>query len=158
MDSLKDWARGVYLLAVFSSAAILIIPKCMQKQSKFVIELLMLLCIMAPVARFAGKPLDASSAAWNYREHDSNLISLETFYTQETGRRVKEMAISAGLPVDKVSVEALGFAPRFSCRVTLYLSSAPDRDVADSFARFLSSYLSIGPEDILFDQSQHGGE
>ncbi len=41
------------------------------------------------------------------------------------------MAISAGLPVDKVLVEALGLAPDFTCRVTLYLSSAPDQDVAD---------------------------
>lgn len=153
MGSLKEWARGVYLLAVFSSAAILLIPKRMQKQSKFVIELLMLLCIMAPIAGLVGKPIDAASVAWNYREHDSNLTSLETFYAQETGRRVKEMAISAGLPVDKVLVEALGLAPDFTCRVTLFLSSAPDQDVADSFARFLSSYLSISLEHILFERS-----
>jgi len=153
VGSLKEWARGVYLLAVFSSAAILLIPKRMQKQSKFVIELLMLLCIMAPVAGLVGKSIDTASVAWNYREHDSNLTSLKTFYAQETGRRVKEMAISAGLPVDKVLVEALGLAPDFTCRVTLFLSSAPDQDVADSFARFLSSYLSISLEHILFERS-----
>ena len=67
----------------------------------------MLLCIMAPIAGLVGKPIDAASVAWNYREHDSNLTSLETF-TPKKPWRVKEMAISAGLPVDKVLVEAWG--------------------------------------------------
>ncbi len=77
MGSLKEWARGVYLLAVFSSAAILLIPKRMQKQSKFVIE-----TANAPVhngadCRVGRQANRCSSVAWNYREHDSNLTSLK---------------------------------------------------------------------------------
>ncbi|MGI6628238.1 MAG: hypothetical protein ACOX4K_07840 [Bacillota bacterium] len=157
MEFLKEWARGVYLLAVLSSAAILMIPKSMQKQSKFVIELLMLLCIIAPVAGFIRKPIDAPSATWNYREQDYRDISLKAFYAGEVSRRVKDTAISVGLPVESVLVEVSGFAPGFTCSgINIYLSSPVEEGKTDSFARFLASYLAIDQSRIWFEQSQSG--
>ncbi len=160
MESLRAWAKTVYLVAVISSAALLMIPKTMQKQSKFVIELLLLLCILAPAAGFVTKPYDVAGIAWGYQERNSGSVSLELFYAREVERRVTEMGVVAGLPVHSVLVETEGFAPGFSgSKVTLYLTSPVDEtgsDTIDRFRELLAAHLYISVDNICFEQFQDG--
>ncbi len=160
MESLKVWAKTVYLLAVISSAALLMIPRGMQKQSRFVIEMLMLLCILSPVVGFLGKSHDTAAITMNYREYDFGTASLETFYSREIERRVLEMSVAAGLPIDSVSAEVKGFAPNFQeSGVTLYLSAPVDdieQEELDNFRKLLAAHLSMNIDNIQFKYSQDG--
>lgn len=160
MESLKVWAKTVYLLAVISSAALLMIPRGMQKQSRFVIEMLMLLCILAPVAGFSGKFYDTATVTWNYGEYDFGAASLESFYSREIERRVMEMSIAAGLALDSVSVQVEGFAPNFQgSELILYLSSPADeieQDKLDNFCKLLAAHLSMSIDNITCKYSQDG--
>lgn len=158
MESLKSWAKTIYLVAVISSAALVLIPRSMQKQSKFVIELLLLLCIVAPVAGFVGKPHQVAGMTWTLEGWEPESFSLERFYASEVQRRAMEMGIAAGLPIHSVEVETQGLAPDFSgSKVCLYLSAPLDESdagVMHSFKELLATHLGIDPENICFEQFQ----
>ena len=153
MEALKNWAKGVYLLAVFSSVVMMIIPKRVEKQSRFVMELLMLLCIMAPVTGFVKNPIDRDRVAWNLQENDFGYDSLREFYEVESCRRVKELAEDLGLSVESVSVEVSGHTPNFSVgSITLRLSDLPHEEIASGLKDFLSAYFSINQDQICLEQ------
>ena len=42
MSSIKEWARTIYLVSVFSALALLIVPRSMLKQVRFVVEMLLI--------------------------------------------------------------------------------------------------------------------
>lgn len=158
MESLKAWAKGVYLVAVISSAALVLIPKSMQKQSKFVIELLLLLCILAPVAGFVGKPQQVAGLRLGQDTWEADGFSLERFYALEVQRRVTQLALAAGLPIHSVQVEPAGVAPEFSAtKLTLYLTVSlyePDGEVLQKFRELIATQLDIDPGSIRFEGFQ----
>ncbi len=158
MESLKAWAKSIYLVAIVSSVAILMIPKSMQKQSKFVIELLLLLAILAPIAGFVNKSYDVPQVIWEYQDLDSGYVPLSIFYIKEIQRQVTQLAVAAGLPVHSVMVKAGGLPPDFSgSGITLYLNepvNEQDQHVMDQFSELLASRFSISAERILYDRVQ----
>jgi hypothetical protein len=158
VDSLKSWAKAVYLVAVVSSAALVMIPKSMQKQSKFVIELLLLLCILAPVAGFVSKPHQVAGVMWGQAGWAPDSFSLERFYATEVERRITQMGIAAGLPIHSVEVETRGFAPDFSgSKVCVYLMAPVDEadaQVIHAFRELIATHLDLDPDNICFEQFQ----
>lgn len=103
MESIRIWARGLFLLAVFSSTAMLLVPKSMVKQVKFVSELLLLLCVIAPIAALirseGGIGLPSAQVPTVPDE-----FSLSRFYSKETARRVAELGETTGVRVQSVNV------------------------------------------------------
>ncbi|MGI6620069.1 MAG: hypothetical protein ACOX35_01270 [Bacillota bacterium] len=158
MESLKSWARTVYLVAVISSAALLMIPKSMQKQSKFVIELLLLLCIVVPPVGLVGKSHEVAGIRWDYADLAPEDFSLERFYASEVQRRAVQMGLAAGLRIHSVEVEARGIAPDFSgTKVYVYLTGPIDEseaEVIQKFRELLATHLGIDPKHICFEQLQ----
>ena len=160
MQSLKTWAKTVYLVAVLSSAALLMIPRSMQKQSKFVIELLLLLCILAPTANLARKSFDISEIPWDYHFWYSDSASFETLYAREVERQVKELSSAAGFSVHSVHVEIGGFAPEFSVeKIILRLAHPIDpQDLdRDQLARLFAARFSVKAEKVCFKGLEDGG-
>lgn len=149
MEAVKGWARSLFMLAIFSSTALLIVPRSMLKQARFVAEMLLLLCVIAPLAGLLRSingsaslpPLPATGSAWGF--------SLEQFHAEETARRVSEVATRAGLPVEsvKVATKDAGFS---LAEVTVCLSAKPEDEELAAFRDTLGAYLGIRKDRVKF--------
>jgi hypothetical protein len=103
VESVRDWARGLFLLAIFSSTVMLLVPKSMTKQVKFVSELLLLICVIAPLAGLVRSG-SAVGLPTSQVTTDFASFSLGEFYAKETAQRVRELGEKAGLSVESVEV------------------------------------------------------
>jgi hypothetical protein len=101
LESVREWARGIFLLAVFASTVMLLVPKSVMRQAKFVSELLLLLCVIAPLAGIlrTGTPGLPRSASETFSD-----FSLGEFYSNETARRIEELGQKCGVEIKAVSV------------------------------------------------------
>lgn len=101
MESVRVWARGVFLLAVFASTVMLLVPKSVVRQAKFVSELLILLCVIAPLAGIlrSGTPGLPQTATETFAD-----FALGEFYSNETARHIRELGETCGVGVKAVSV------------------------------------------------------
>lgn len=148
MAAIRTWAKSLFVLAVFSSAVLLVTPKSAQKQARFVAEMLLLLCVIAPLA---GLLTSAGASAGTPSLPDvqgSEQFSLEKFYAEETARRVIEIGVRAGVPVDKVKVTTkdAGFS---LAGITVYLKERVPDDAVNAFTSSLGAYLGIGKGEVL---------
>ncbi|MEX0975143.1 MAG: hypothetical protein WD024_07350 [Bacillota bacterium] len=142
MEALKVWARAIFLLAIFSSTVLLIVPKSMQKQSRFVAEMLLLLCVVAPLGGLLSAGTRAALMQPDSGATAAVQFSLGKFYAEETARRVTEIGQKAGLIVESVSVTTkdAGFS---LAEVLVRLKSQPEEERLHAFVESLSAYLGI---------------
>ncbi len=147
MEAIRTWARSLFLLSIFSSAALLIVPKPMQKQARFVAEMLLLLCVVAPLAGLLGSSTRAALLPSATDSGYAGQFSLGKFYAEETARRVTEIGQRAGVPVESVKV-ATGDAGFSLTEVVIYLSNRPADETLRAFRETLGAYLGI-PKDRL---------
>lgn len=143
MEAVREWARGVFVLAVFASTVMLLVPKSVIRQTRFVSELLLLLCVIAPLAGVLkggtfGLP---GRAAQTFAD-----FSLGDFYSAETARRIGELAITCGVEVKSVSVRTKdgGFSLD---TVSVSVSPCPD-DRLDEFHKAIQVYTGIPAEKV----------
>lgn len=143
MEAVKAWARSIFLLAVVSSTALLLVPKSMQKQSRFVAEMLILLCVIAPLATLVSATARETLVPGGLAAVVGEQPSLGKFYADETARRVTEIAQRTGLPVVEVSVATKdsGFS---LASVVVRLAEHPEGDRLTAFTGSLAAYLGIG--------------
>lgn len=145
MEAVKVWARSIFLLAVFSSTVLLIVPKPMQKQSRFVAEMLILLCVVAPLGGLVSAGTRDVLAPSNSSSPAGEEFSLGKFYAEETARRVTEIGQKTGLPVLAVTVttKESGFS---LAGVLVRLAEQPDEEQLGAFTGSLSAYLGISKD------------
>lgn len=144
MEAVKVWARSLFLVSIFSSTALLLVPKSMQRQARFVAEMLILLCVVAPLARVLSSP--AAPALWSSVQPVlAEEASLGEFYTRETARMVAEIGRRAGIPVKTVKV-SVGDTGLSLSEVAVYLSEPTSPDSAQTFKDAVAAYLGI-PKD-----------
>ncbi len=145
MAAIKVWARSIFVLTVFSSTALLLVPKSMTKQAKFVVEMLLLLCVIAPLAglfRDGGRSALTSGDSWG---EVSSPAALEKFLASETRRRILEMGAKANIPIEDAKAVAAkgGFT---LAEVKIWLKDSVPLDTIKPFVATLSAYLGV-PED-----------
>ena len=146
METVKEWARSLFLISIFSSTALLLVPKSMQRQARFVAEMLILLCVVAPLARMLTTP--AASTIWSSMgSNQADQGSLGEFYAWETARMVAEIGRRAGIPVKTVEV-GVGETGLSLSAVTVYLSGPVDPEAAQAFRDSVAAYLGV-PKDKL---------
>jgi hypothetical protein len=140
--AIKAWARSIFVLTVFSGTVLLLVPKSMTKQAKFVVEMLLLLCVVAPLAGlFRGNDRSVLTLGASWKEVSSS-VSLERFLASETSRRVLEMGARADIPIDHV--EAVPDAGGFTLvAVKIWLKESVPPDTLDPFMATLSAYLGV---------------
>ncbi len=145
MEAVKAWARAIFLLSVIGSTAMLIVPKSMQKQSRFVVEMLILLCVIAPLSGLIPRGTEAALAINGAAPAGDSPPSLSTFYANETARRVSEIGKQAGVPVLEVTVltESSGFS---LSAVVVRLREQPPEERLEAFTGSLAAYLGIGKD------------
>ncbi len=145
MEAVKAWARSIFLLAVFSSTVLLVIPKSMQKQSRFVAEMLLLLCVIAPLGGLVSSGAQSALAPGNGAVAEGEATSFGDFYSSETARRVAEIGQAIGLSIESVDVATKdsGFS---LASVVVHLTDRPSDDELASFTEGLSAYLGIGKD------------
>lgn len=143
MESVKAWARGVFLVAVFSSTVMLLVPKSFIKQAKFVSEMLLLLCVIVPLAGLlrsgtAGPQRTSLPTAFTD-------FSLGQFYSMETAQRIAELAGKCGVETQEVSVTTKdgGFSLD---RVLVAVMPGSPEDRLETFREAIGVYTGI-PED-----------
>ncbi len=142
MEAVKLWARSIFLLAIFSSTVLLIIPKSMQKQSRFVAEMLLLLCVVAPLGSLLGAGSRETLVPAVPGSSTTVQFSLEKFYADETARRVTEIGQKAGIPVEGVTVTTKDSGFSLS-EVVVRLAERPPDEQLTAFTESLSAYLGI---------------
>jgi hypothetical protein len=142
VEAIKTWARSLFLLSIFSSTVLMIVPKSMQKQSRFVAEMLLLLCVMAPLAGLLSSGSRASLLPSEPGSSYTQEFSLGKFHAGETARRVTEIAERAGIPVESVKVTT-GDAGFSLVEVVVYLSDRPADETLRVFRETLGAYLGI---------------
>lgn len=146
MESVKVWARGLFLLAVFSSTALLLVPKSMVKQAKFISELLLLLCVIAPVANvlrsgsLGGLPSSRAPAG-------PAGSSLGDFYVRETAQRVTQLGAKAGVRVKSVQVATKDGGLALS-RVTAVIGPGAADETVNAFKEAVSIYAGISEDKV----------
>ena len=146
MEAVKDWARSLFLLSIFSSTALLLVPKSMQRQARFVAEMLILLCVVGPLASlFSSGARTALPSAFQLT--GSGETSLGEFYAQETARRVAEIAQKAGIPVKTVNVTTSDTGLSLK-QVAVYLSDQTPEETLAAFRETVAAYLGV-PRDKL---------
>ncbi|HHW27825.1 MAG TPA: hypothetical protein GXX23_10920 [Firmicutes bacterium] len=148
MEAIKSWAKSVFMLSMFASTVMLLVPKSMQKQAKFAAEMLLLLCVVAPVVGLlSGARSVPASPGFTWSESVPP-FALGDYLVSETERRVTEMASIAGIPLDRVSVvpsrEGYGIE-----EVRVVLKSPVSDQEGEAFKGTLAAYLSI-PADKVF--------
>ncbi|QUL98933.1 MAG: hypothetical protein IMF26_02345 [Candidatus Fermentithermobacillus carboniphilus] len=156
MEAIKEWARSVYLLAVFSSAVLLIVPKTMQRQARFVVEMLMLLCVLAPLFHLMPRPIETTVSSGSYVS-GSYTASLERFYVAEVERRVREVGQGAGIAIRDVEVVVTGSAPGFRVgAVKVVLGRDLTEEEARRFREVTGAYLNIPPDRVALEVAGGG--
>ncbi len=141
MAAVKTWARSVFILSVFSSTALLLVPRSMNKQAKFVVEMLILLCVIAPLTGLFPGAVEALMPDGYPGEAPAG-SSLESFLASETSRRVKEIASQAGVPIKEVvtTVQKGGFA---LAEVKVWLAQEISWETESQFASTLAAFLGV---------------
>ncbi len=148
MSAVKTWARSLLVLAVFSSGALFVVPRSMLRQAKFVIEMVLLLCVIVPVS-FLPR-VETSHAPWNQAATvpgDAEPFSIERFYARETETRVEEIARKLKIPLAGVSVST-GSGLRLSA-ITVLVETMPEEETLQAFRQSLISYMGIPAEKVI---------
>lgn len=154
MEAIKEWARSVYILAMLSSVVLLLVPRKMLRQVRFVAEIIMLLCILSPVLGAVLGAENLTIYSERFEPPESYSASLEKFYVGEIERRIKEIGNDAGIPVKSVRTNLSGFAPKFSVSsVSIYLSAPVEKDKTRKFRDLIAAYLGIDSSKITFYES-----
>lgn len=140
LESVRTWARGLFLLAVFSSTVMLLVPKRVQRQARFVSELLLLLCVIAPVAGLlksgtTGLSLDSAPATFTD-------LSLGRFYSVETAQRIAELGTRCGVETQAVSVTTKDGGLSLD-RVEITLKPGIEDDRIEAFREAIQVYTGI---------------
>jgi len=145
VEAVKVWARAIFLLSVIASTALLVVPKSMQKQSKFVVEMLILLCVIAPLRGLIPRGTEAALSSNGLAGAGQEEPSLARCYANETARRVAEIGEQAGVPVLEVTVltDSSGFS---LSSVVVRLSEQPSEERLNAFTASLSAYLGISKD------------
>jgi len=145
VEAVKVWARSIFLLSVISSTALLIVPKSMQKQSRFVAEMLVLLCVIAPLGGLLRAGTREALAPPGLPSQPEEAFSLGKFYGEETARRVSEIGQQTGMTVTEVTVATkdAGFT---LAEVVVYLEEQPPEERMKAFTESLTAYLGIGKD------------
>ncbi len=153
MAAIKLWARSIFVLSVLTSTALVLVPKSMQKQARFVTEMLILLCIVAPLAslmRNVGLQSDIAQYQWDELNQPQ---TLETFLALETERRVLQITNDAGIPV--LDVEALASKGGFTlAQVKIWSKDRVPEGAKESFVATLSAYLGVPKDKITVIQPE----
>ena len=142
MEAIKAWAKSVFILSVFASTVMLLVPKSMNKQAKFVSEMLLLLCVAAPLAGLlSGAGGIPASPELTFGE-SAPPFALNDYLVTETSRRVSEIASLAGISVDDVSVMPAQSGYGIE-GITITLSSPVIDEDGEALRETLSAYLSV---------------
>ena len=145
MEAVRVWARSIFLLSVISSTALIIVPKSMQKQSRFVAEMLVLLCVIAPLGGLIRAGTREALAPPNLPSQSEEAFSLGKFYAEETARRVTEIGLEIGMPVQEVTASTKGSG--FSlAEVVVHLEEQPPEEQMKAFTESLAAYLGISKD------------
>lgn len=147
MEAVKAWARSIFLLSIISSTALLIVPKPMQKQSRFVAEMLILLCVIAPLGGLIGAGTREALATPGLPSQPEEGSSLGKFFAEETARRVTEIGLRTGIPVLEVTVATKdrGFS---LAEVVVRFEKQPPEEQMKAFTEGLGAYLGIGKDKV----------
>ena len=69
-------------------------------------------------------------------------LNMASYYTMETGRRIKETGLSWGLPVDNVEIKVSGTGPGFRVTsISVDVSESPEPETENAFVQALSAPL-----------------
>lgn len=126
------------------------VPRSMLRQARFVIEMVLLLCVIAPAIGFLPR-VEMAGASWNPTAAvpgDAEPFSIERFYARETESRVEEIARRLKIPLAGVSV-SIGSGLRLSA-ITVLVEAMPEEDVLQVFKQSLTSYMGIPGEKVIF--------
>jgi hypothetical protein len=144
LESVRVWARGLFLLSVFASTVMLLVPKSVIRQAKFVSELLLLLCVIAPLAGIlrSGTPNLPLRAEETFTD-----LSIGEFYEAETARRIRELAEECGVEIKAVSVNTKdgGFSLD---KVDVTVMPGPGDDRLEAFREAIRIYMGISREKV----------
>lgn len=154
MEFVKSWAKSVYVLAVLSSLVVVMAPRKMQKEIRFVLEIMVLLLLLTPLVTLFGKSPSFENTWTNTTDNLSrqNYLSLESFFRDETKRRILTISKTLGLTVDSVEVEVKGVFPNLTVsRLVVALNQPEDQESLENFRRSLQSYLGVPEESIVLE-------
>ena len=142
LAAIKVWARSIFVLSVLTSTALILVPKSMQKQARFVTEMLILLCIVAPLASLM-RNTDFQSHVAGYQWDELNQpAALETFLASETKRRVLQISGDAGIEV--IDVEASASKGGFTLDyVKIWSKGQVPEGAKESLVKTLSAFLGV---------------
>ena len=73
---------------------------------------------------------------------------MASYYTMETGRRIKETGLSLGLPVDKWKL-SVRTGPGFRVTsISVDVSESPEPETENAFVQALSAYIGVDEDRI----------
>lgn len=126
----------------------LLVPKSMAKQAKFAAEMLILLCVVAPLAGLLTGAGSAPASPDLALDESFAPFVLGNYLASETSRRVREIAFLAGVLVDDVLVvpEETGYG---IAEITIMVASLSDEDEV-ALRATLSQCLSVPADRINF--------
>jgi hypothetical protein len=117
----------------------------MQKQTRFVAEMLILLCVVAPLGGLVSSGTKAAVLPSGSGASVAGEFSMGKFYADETARRVAEIGETAGIPVQSVTVTTRdsGFS---LAEVLVKVAEQPEEGRMRAFTESLTAYLGIGKD------------
>lgn len=147
MSGIKAWARSLVILAVFSSGALFLVPKGVQKQAKFVLEMLLLLCAIVPVV-WIVPGLGIAEKAWSASTQVSgDNFGVRQFFAKEMEAQVRETAKKLGM---NASVTAQVASDLRLVSLTLTVDSVQDDETLHALKHSLATYMGISEDKIVF--------
>ena len=148
MEAIKSWAKSVFVLSILASTAMLLVPKSMSKQAKFAAEMLILLCVVAPLTGLLSGTSSAPASPDLTLGESTAPFVLGNYLASETSRRAKEIVSLAGVSVDDVLVvpKETGYGIE---EITITLASLSDED-EQALRATLSQCLSVPADTIRF--------
>ena len=137
MDAVKAWARGIFVLSVLSSATLLIVPRKAQKQTRFVLSMLLLLCTVAPLVKVVPALKDGENV---FSSPEEGEFHIRGFLEEETAQTVRLVASKAGYEVLSVKVGVKGLSVK---RLEMDIKGPLDEGEKEDLEELLSAYLGI---------------
>lgn len=143
----------MFVLAVFSSAALLVVPPSMARHARFVAEMVILLCLIAPLSGIVATGTDLSRTV-SVQGISSGSFSLSRFYAQELESRIRQIGQRAGIPIESVKVAAAGGGLTLT-GVTVSVSEKLDSALEAAFRDALAAYVGLRRDSVVIVQPAH---
>lgn len=139
LQAVREWARSVYVVSVVASIAVLLLPKRYAKHGRFVAEMLILVCVLSPIAKLSNV---SQQELFRSTFSGQEVSPSGEFYARQVEDGIRGIANSLGLTVGEVELEIKDGSGEFA-RVIICLERPAGEDAIKALKKTVAAWFGM---------------